>query len=203
MADQNGHIEKTLEELRLDLAGHLDEAQRILSTMNMLEAKIGVGLTTIADISLQTSGALSGKNAPPSSGTNSASPRRSNTPMRPDQYLGVTPLDAAKAYIGTVGHAVPVDEISDAISRGGAAIKGSDWRDKLEMSLIRSTYDVVKVQEHTFGLAAFYTEEQLRGLRGTRRSAEPKPQKKKRKKPTMKKVAAAVTPKVEKEEKAT
>jgi hypothetical protein len=94
-----------------------------------------------------------------------------------------------------------MDEIGDAVTRGGAAIKGSDWRDKLETSLIRSTYEIVKVQEHTFGLVSFYTEDQLKGLRETRRQqTEPTTKKRKasrRGKIRAKKAAALPEPKNE------
>lgn len=94
--------------------------------------------------------------------------------IKPEEYLGDEPLEEAKKYIASVGHAVHFEEIADAVSRGGAATQGSDWREKLETSLIRSTFEVVKVQEKTFGLTKFYSEEQLRRVRGTRRQAEPK-----------------------------
>ena len=197
MAENIAYIDKTLEDFRRQLSAKIDEAKKLLAVINTLEEMTKVPLTFLSD--LGASGAVPNGNRANQGGA----PRRIGThvELRPDEYLGVAPLDAAKKYIASVGHAVQMDEIGDAVTRGGAAIKGSDWRDKLETSLIRSTYEIVKVQEHTFGLVSFYTEEQLKGLRETRRQqTEPTTKKRKasrRGKIRAKKAAALPEPKNE------
>lgn len=105
----------------------------------------------------------------------------SNVAILPDTYLGDPPLDAAKKYIGSVGHAVSFDEIVAAVTKGGAATVGPNWRDALEISLMRSGQEVVKVAEKTYGLVRFYSEEQIRRLRDSRRPMPVHPRKKKSK----------------------
>ena len=93
------------------------------------------------------------------------------------------PLEAAKKYMRAVGQAVHFDEITDAVQRGGAAIQGANWRDRLELSLKRSPYQVITVAEKTYGLSDFYTEEQLNRLRASRRGSEGSTVAKKKAKP--------------------
>jgi hypothetical protein len=174
MADVPEHIRKTLDELQADLiptAGRLRDA---LALINSIERHYGLSLTTPNDL-LGQSG--EGGLEPPQEGT--LPPRRTTfegvrqsggrISIRADQYFGREPLDAAKIFLGELGHAAHIDEITEAIQRGGAATKGANWKEVLEMSLLRSVYDVVKVQDHTFGLIKFYSEEQIKRLRDTRR----------------------------------
>ena len=159
MAEDRSHVERTLADLQRDLTEALENAKRIQATMNTLERMVGAPLTSVVGMTAE------GRSPDPSAGGRRGA-------VRPDEFLGQSPLEAAKQYIKAVGHAVHIDEIADAIGKGGAAVKGGDWREKLEMSLTRSVFDVVKVQEKTFGLTNFYSEEQIRGLRGARRGAD-------------------------------
>ena len=188
MANES-HITKTLEDLRQQLSAKLREARSLVSAMNTLEELAGLDRTVLSEV--QPDSALPADNhsqngAAASIGARAGSQGRSQP--RPDQYLGRSPLDAAKAYIAEVGHAAHLDEIAEAIQNGGAAVRGVGWREQLETSLTRAVYEVVKVQEKTFGLRSFYSDEQIAGLRGTRRSpapvkTKPKKLKAKRKKP--------------------
>ena len=98
--------------------------------------------------------------------------------VRRDEFLGLKPLAAAKQYLKKSGQAGTIDEIGNAIHMGGAAISGSKWKEELEASLTRSIVDVIKIQDGVFGLAEFYTEEQIKGIRQVRRRV---PAQKKRK----------------------
>lgn len=174
MADE--HVGKTLDDIKRQIVAKIEEATRLLVTVNTLEEMLGTPKSNLADYIGEGSDV-----SVPQQGTSStprvvAPSHRIGSPrsIKPDQFLGEPPLDAAKKYIGLVGHAVHFDEIADAVQRGGAATKGTDWREKLEMSLLRSVFEVVKVQDRTYGLVSFYTEEQIEGLRGTRRRPEPK-----------------------------
>jgi hypothetical protein len=174
MADE--HLGKTLDEVKLQITAHIREARRLLITVNTLEEMMSESKSSFADFIGNEAEYETGPNTtvPPVGGRGAVITvglGRSATPslIKPDQFLGQTPLDAAKRYLAMVGHAAQFDEIADAVQRGGAAIKGADWRDRLEMSLLRSVYEVVKVQEKTYGLVSFYTDEQIAGLRGMRR----------------------------------
>jgi hypothetical protein len=120
--------------------------------------------------------------------------RKSSGAIRPDEFFGDEPMEAAKKYIRSVGYAVSFDEITDAVQRGGAATKGADWRDKLEISLKRSPYQVITVADKTYGLSEFYTEEQLKRFRNNRRGDADRSKKKPKPKGRPKSKAAS-TPK--------
>lgn len=170
MADDTSYVLKTIEDLRRELADKVRDVLSLLSMVNGLQDRAKVARTTLAELgaSAATAKGQTLQTSDPK-GDVQVSNGRAPQQIRSDAYLGEKPLEAAKKYMGAVGHAVDFDEIADAVQRGGAAIKGSDWREQLETSLIRSAYQVVKVQEKTFGLKSFYSEEQLKGLRSTRR----------------------------------
>jgi len=164
----------TLEDLKKQLKTRLEEVGRILSAINTMEELFGQEKT-----SLQGLGINLAEDIPVGENVRVKVGRPQNADIRPDQFLGISPLDAAKKYLRTIGRAAHVDEIANAVTRGSAAIKGAGWREELEESLLRSTREVVKVQEHIYGLTEFYTEDQLKGLRETRRQ-RPEPKTKKR-----------------------
>jgi len=174
MAD-NSHVKQTLADLMQEFINKIAEASRLLTTINLLEERIGAAKTVMPG--------LSSAAGTPNNDTQFSSTGAGSIALRPDQFLGDEPLDAAKKYLKQVGHAAHMNEITDAIQRGGAAIKGPEWRDKLEQSLLRSVTDIIKVQEKTFGLTVFYTDEQIKRLRGTRRQATPTAKKGKRGRP--------------------
>ncbi|HUE86204.1 MAG TPA: hypothetical protein VMO26_09015 [Vicinamibacterales bacterium] len=201
MADD---ISKKLDELRAQVTERLNEARAILAQMNTVESLFGLPVTSLSDVDLE--GPATASSAPlfamfapagtePRNNLASAPKRRPSTAIRPDEYFGDEPMEAAKKFMRNVGHAVPFDDITDAVQKGGAAIKGADWRERLEISLKRSPYQVITVADKTYGLAEFYTEEQMKRFRGTRRS-EPEPAAKKKAKTKAKaKVKTASTAK--------
>lgn len=197
MTDESSHVSLTLESLKRQLAAKLDdEARRLIAAMTTLESMAGLPPTTLMDVvpMIGSPGSLQGNNSQnqPAVSAQASSGRRSAQPIRPDEYLGAEPLDAAKQYMQAVGHAIHFDEIADAVQRGGAAIQGANWREKLEISLVRSAYGVVKVQDKTYGLRSFYNDEQLKRLRQARRPRDEK------KKKTAKKRGKANSPKLAK-----
>jgi hypothetical protein len=44
--------------------------------------------------------------------------------LRPDEFTGKPYLDSAKAYLERVGHAVSMEELLDALKRGGSPVGG-------------------------------------------------------------------------------
>jgi hypothetical protein len=180
MADD---ITKKLDEMRRRAMESLHEARAILSQMNVVETLFDLPLTTLKDLETSAVGAAS---VPLSAilGTDSRSQvqqpmkRSSVAQIRPDEYFGDEPMEAAKKFMRSVGHAVAFDEIAEAVQKGGAVVKGADWRDRLELSLKRSPYQVITVAEKTYGLAEFYTEEQLKRFRGRGNPTAPTQKKK-------------------------
>ena len=72
--------------------------------------------------------------------------------IRFDEFVGFTPLEAAKKYLKKMKEARPFLEIVEAINGGGGKI-GSE--DELKTSLSRSTLEVVKIGER-YGLLEHY-----------------------------------------------
>ena len=168
MADAPEHVQKTLEDFKRQLSAKMLEAAQVLAVVNALEERLGLPKTSL-------SGGASGITWSQSIGeeVRVSDPRTatSTSSIRPDEYLGEVPLEAAKKYLKRIRQAAHIDEIADAVLQGGAAIKGADWKEELDRSLLRSVREVVKVRERTYGLVQFYTEEQLKGVRAIRRQA--------------------------------
>lgn len=173
---EDTHVSKTLEDMRRQVVAKLEEARTALGAMNAVEAMFGIQPTTFADLGM--SGVAATGAAPLLSGAGAA-PRRSG-PIRPDEFLGQEPMEAAKNYLRRVNQAVEIDEIADAVERGGAVIHGSGWRERLETSLMRASKGVIKIGERTYGLEEFYSPEQIRRIRVSRRASRLGSGKKKR-----------------------
>lgn len=175
MADDNSHVSKVLEGLIEEVVSKLLGVQADLVTINALEQKFGLPVTMLADL-IADDGALLG-NTPTSVQVAAigvtrqvvSQTRRPGTQIRADEYLGEEPMEAAKKYIKSMGQAVKFEDIASAVERGGAAIRGADWKERLEISLKRSPYQVITVSEGTYGLSDFYTEEQLNRLKASRK----------------------------------
>ena len=174
MAEAPEHIRKTLEDFKQQLSVRMAEAARVLAVVNALEDQLGLPKTTLGGGGITWSQSLSEDLRVTDAGAGAAASPQN---IRPDEYLGDAPLDAAKKYLRRIRRAAPLAEIAEAISKGGAAVKGADWKADLDNSLLRSTREVVKVNDETYGLVAFYSEEQLKGLRATRRQ-RPEPTRK-------------------------
>ena len=142
MADVPEHARKMLDELLVDIRKLLDEADQALGLVNMIASKYDLPEMTLTDVwKSMNRGDDVGLTAKLDRGGPSGS--RGGLSIRHDQFLGAPPLEAAKAYLAQVGQAASLDDIADAIEKGGAAVKGAQWRDQLETSLIRSTLDIV------------------------------------------------------------
>jgi hypothetical protein len=175
MPEDTSHVSKTIEDLRRQVTAKLESARSDLATINALEAAFSLPLTAFDDLFGAVGAATpaplppTGSNGTAPSKTHQVAVRRGTQSLRPDEYLGDEPMEAAKKYMRSVGHAVHFDDIADAVQRGGAALQGAGWRDRLELSLKRSPYQVITVAEKTYGLSDFYSEEQLKRLRTSRR----------------------------------
>ena len=90
--------------------------------------------------------------APAHSGASGIKPK-----PRPDQFMGMTYQAAAKSYLEGVGHAVTMDELLEALKRGGCPVGGANPKKTLYISLVRSREFVpVPGQSGYIGLRGFY-----------------------------------------------
>jgi hypothetical protein len=105
--------------------------------------------------------------------------------IRPDEFVGQKQTDAAKSYLGKIGHAVSLDQIVEALRKGGANLGGADPKRTLYVSLARNpTKEFHFLDGGYIGLSKFYP-----GLSksGNARSGKNRKHKKKPKARTVKK----------------
>jgi len=73
--------------------------------------------------------------------------------IKPGEFYGLEPLDAAKRYLKKRGGAPrSLADILEALKSGGCPAS----RDDLRLSLSRSTYDIVKAGEDLYGLIEYF-----------------------------------------------
>jgi hypothetical protein len=96
--------------------------------------------------------------------------------VRADEFFGMTYSTAATAYLDKVKHAVSMDELLDALNRGGCPVGGKEPKKTLYISLIRDVRTFVPIAGRSgfLGLRKFYPN--LKALK----EKEPKPRRKKR-----------------------
>jgi len=76
-----------------------------------------------------------------------------------DEFFGMDQLDAAKAYLRKTKEARPFNEIITKIVEGGGKVPSES---KLQISLSRSTLDVVKIGGDRYGLREHYPNAKLK-----------------------------------------
>jgi hypothetical protein len=79
------------------------------------------------------------------------------TALRPDEFTGKPYSDSAKAYLERVGHAVSMEELLDALKRGGSPVGGKTPKKTLYISIVRAR-EVVPIpgQNGFVGLRKWY-----------------------------------------------
>jgi hypothetical protein len=92
-----------------------------------------------------------------------------------DQFFGKSQPDAAEEYLRRVGHAVPVEEILEALRSGGMKFSGKDPRGTLYTQMIRATMRFVKMPSGAFGLLEWYPTEHAKRTRGKDEEPEEAP----------------------------
>jgi hypothetical protein len=108
------------------------ELGRLLEALNALENVMSAPSTTMAQ--------LLGLAGPASDS------------VRPDEFFGLSALEGAKRYLRKRGEARPFTEILEAVRAGGARANGAELR----ISLARSTLEIAKVGQDSYGLLEFY-----------------------------------------------
>jgi hypothetical protein len=77
--------------------------------------------------------------------------------IRPDEFYSMSQSDAAKAYLRKVGHAVTLDELVEALQKGGAKVGGAEPKRTLYVSLARNPRkEFVWPSKDHVGLKEFY-----------------------------------------------
>jgi hypothetical protein len=177
--------------LRQTLTHYREQRQRILEQLRpvdliiqQLEGELGEppDSGTVVDIS-------SAFPQPPSDGGLDRKPPANGKrlDLRGDEFFGMSQGDAARAYVTKVGHAVELDELLQALGKGGCHVGGADPSRTLYIALIRNTRDFVKLPNGLLGLRSMYP-----GLKpGQATAGKPKDKAKKTKRKSGKKKAAA------------
>ena len=99
-----------------------------------------------------------------SSGTSPANSAR--VQLRPDEFTGKTYFESAKAYLERVGHAISMEDLLDALKKGGSPVGGKSPKKTLYISLVRSReFLPIPGQTGFIGLRKWYPN--LRGKEGT------------------------------------
>ena len=85
-------------------------------------------------------------------------PGSGRSSVRPDEFFGMTYSTAAKMYLEKVGHAVSVDDLLEALNRGGCQVGGQEPKKTLYISLVRDVRNFVPISGKSgyLGLRKFY-----------------------------------------------
>jgi hypothetical protein len=147
MADAD-HLRKTLEYYRQQRQQKLDELRPIELMIRQLETDLG-DAPTIEIPPIDERNAL-----PLSSSRSGLHPLGF---LLPDEFFGMSQSDAAKAYLKKVGHAITLDELVEALQKGGAQVGGADPKRTLYVSLARNPRkEFVWPSKDHVGLKEFY-----------------------------------------------
>jgi len=138
----NGDIVGQLKQSLVEKAG---EIKKILTTLNMLkEYDNGIEIPDLKSL-LNIDGKELGLKGDASS-------------IRPDEFYQMTNTEAAEKYLKKVGHAVSLDEIFEAIQKGGIKFS-SNGKISLNVQLTRATSKFCKMKHGdavNFGLREWY-----------------------------------------------
>ena len=89
--------------------------------------------------------------------------------INPGDFLGWEPLKAAKEYLRRKNKPATLDEIIEGIQGGSAVVAN---REKLRTSLGRSSFEIAKLSDDTFGLLDWYPQEKQNRAGGKRKPAQ-------------------------------
>lgn len=147
----NDPLKPALEHYRQRRLGILDELRKVELTIRQLEIDLG---EPVSDRPMADSYNF----AEPTADRATPSVPGSGKPptIRQDEFFGMTQSEAAKAYLSKVGHAVPMDQLVEALQTGGCKVGGVSAKRTLYISLVRNIRDFVPVSSGVIGLRAFY-----------------------------------------------
>jgi hypothetical protein len=135
-----------------------DLAQQILQDERMAELKkLLTGLNTLEDLCSQPQSQMG-------SFFDFGQPDAGSSNIRPDEFYGLEPIQAAKRYLRKIGKSASIRDIVAALKSGGCD-PGNDKA--FALSLARSTMEIAKIGDDLFGLVEFYPH--LKRERGPRK----------------------------------
>lgn len=115
--------------------------------------------------------------------------------VRADEFVGETYSNAARRYLEKVGQAVSMDDLLEALNRGGCPVGGKEPKKTLYISLIRDVRTFVPIPGRTgfLGLRKFYPN--LKALKEKKESPKKKRKKRAKSKKSTPAKAETVMPK--------
>jgi len=145
----NDYLRKTLDHYRQQRDTQLAELRRTETLIAHLEAELGEASTVeIAPAALPLDFGTAIEARPSQS---------ASVAIQPDDFYGMTQTQAARAYLQRVKRAVSIEQIVDALQRGGAQLGGADPKKTLYVSLARHPERLFVVpREGYLGLREFY-----------------------------------------------
>ena len=147
--DTNESLKQALEHFLQQRQKKMDEIRKLDSTIAKIREELG-GLSEGEEDPF-----IPGLAIPPE--TESQEPFKSKPQdIRPDEFFGMSQSEAAKAYLKRIGHAVPMEELVEALTSRGCKVGGVDPKRTLYISLVRNVREFVPPQPGFIGLREFY-----------------------------------------------
>ncbi len=147
-------LKAALDVLKSRLQTKIEEAQRLEMMIRELESEASGQPAEPGDSAVSAYlGTL--PSAPPSQqGTR-------DLEIRPDEFFGMSHGDAAKAYLRRMGRAVLMEDLLEALKKGGCRIGGANPKKGLYIALVRNVREFVPVGNGYIGLREFYPAKKL------------------------------------------
>jgi hypothetical protein len=165
----NESMRETLEHFRQQRLNKLEEIRQMESTIRQLERELGDDQTGFAaDMQISASAEQNGKSIPLASTTQ----RKAN--IQGDEFFGLSQPEAARRYLKKIGQAVSVDEILEALRKGGCKVGGADPKKVLYICMVRDTRNFIKLPNGMIGLRDFYADRNLNKFNADKKAKPPK-----------------------------
>lgn len=168
------YLRQTLEHYRGQERKLVEDLRSVRLMLRQIERDLGIESSDPGDEVLGTPSASGAGSTLAASSAGGGKPN-----IRPDEFFGLTHAEAARRYLKRVGHAVALDELVDALQKGGCKVGGAAPKKVLYISLVRNTRDFVPPQTGYIGLREFYgtPERPLRDSKPTtaKKARRPKP----------------------------
>jgi hypothetical protein len=146
----NDVVRQTLEYYRQQRDAKASEMARLSYMIAQLEADLGEAPSSFNADSASLQGDMGG-------GPRSFTPAVREPDLRRDEFVGLTQVSAVKAYLKKVNRAVPLDQLAEAIKKGGATLGGAVPTKTLYVSLARNpNKEFVFLDDDYIGLREFY-----------------------------------------------
>lgn len=144
------HVQKTLSEL---LAQREKKAAEFAAELKRMDATIeGIRMAFQPDTNASPAGTSSTETYKASDSVAASGLGA----IQAGDFFGKPQADAAQEYLKRLGRASTIEDIYNALQRGGAKLQGKDPKKNLYISLVKRKAVFVLVAPYTFGLWEFY-----------------------------------------------